>query len=62
MDEELNITSMSRLAGYEESFDHLSMDTQEQIMIFTCREQLFEGLGAHQSQLAPGDPESLLSA
>ena len=113
MDEDLNITGMSRQAGYEESFDHLSMGTQEQIavlvrlafaemlidqgapaavilddalafsddrrmrlmfdilshaaqrvqiVVFTCREQLFEGLGAHQLQLAQGDPESLLSA
>ena len=113
MDEDLNITGMSRLAGYEESFDHLSMGTQEQIavlvrlafaemlidqgapaavilddalvfsddqrmglmfdilshaaqrvqiLIFTCREQLFEGLGAHQLQLAAVDPESLRSA
>ena len=113
MDEELNITGMSRLAGYEESFDHLSMGTQEQIavlvrlafaemlidqgapaavilddalvfsddqrmglmfdilshaaqhvqiLIFTCREQLFEGLGAHQLQLATVNPESLRSA
>ena len=113
MDEDLNITGMSRLAGYEESFDHLSMGTQEQIavlvrlafaemlidqgapaavilddalvfsddqrmglmfdilshaaqrvqvLVFTCREQLFEGLGAHQLQLASADPESLRSA
>ena len=113
MDEDLNITGMSRLAGYEESFDHLSMGTQEQIavlvrlafaemlidqgapaavilddalvfsddkrmglmfdilshaakrvqiLIFTCREQLFEGLGAHQPRLAAADPESLRSA
>ena len=113
MDEDLNITGMSRLAGYEESFDHLSMGTQEQIavlvrlafaemlidqgapaavilddalvfsddrrmglmfdilshaaqrvqiLVFTCREQLFEGLGANHLQLAPADPESLHSA
>ena len=113
MDENLNITGMSRRAGYEERFDHLSMGTQEQIavlvrlafaemlvdqgapaavilddalvfsddqrmrlmfdilshaaqrvqiVVFTCREQLFEGLGAHQLQLASGDPESLRSA
>ena len=113
MDEDLNITGMSRLAGYEESFDRLSMGTQEQIavlvrlafaemlidqgapaavilddalvfsddqrmglmfdilshaaqrvqiLVFTCREQLFEGLGAHQLQLASADPESLRSA
>ena len=103
MDEDLNIKGMSRRVGYEESFDHLSMGTQEQIavlvrlafaemlidqgapgavilddalafsddrrmrlmfdilshaaqrvqiVVFTCREQLFEGLGAHQLQLA----------
>ena len=113
MDEHLNITGMSRLAGYEERFEHLSMGTQEQIavlvrlafaemlidqgapaavilddalafsddqrmglmfdilshaarrvqiLVFTCREQLFEGLGAHQPQLASADPESLRSA
>ncbi len=111
--EDLYITGMSRHAGYEESFDHLSMGTQEQIavlvrlafaemlidqsapaavvlddalvfsddqrmrlmfdilshaaqrvqiLVFTCREQLFEGLGAHQLQLAEGDPESLRTA
>ena len=113
MDEDLNITGISRIAGYEESFDRLSMGTQEQIavlvrlafaemlvdqgapaavilddalvfsddrrmglmfdilshaarrvqiLVFTCREQLFEGLGAHQLHLAPADPESLRSA
>ena len=44
-------------------FDILSHAAQRvQIVVFTCREQLFEGLGAHQLQLAQGDPESLLSA
>ena len=113
MDENLYITGMSRHEGYKESFDHLSMGTQEQIavlvrlafaemlvdqgapaavilddalvfsddqrmglmfdilshaaqrvqiLVFTCREQLFEGLGAHQLQLASADPESLPSA
>ena len=113
MDEDLNITGMSRGSGYEERFDHLSMGTQEQIavlvrlafaemlvdqgapaavilddalvfsddhrmmlmfdilshaarrlqiVVFTCREQVFEGLGAHKVQLAPADPESLRSA
>ena len=113
INEDLYITGMSRHAGYEESFDHLSMGTQEQIavlvrlafaemlidqgapaavvlddalvfsddqrmrlmfdilshaaqrvqiLVFTCREQLFEGLGAHQLQLAAVDPESLPSA
>ena len=113
INEDLYITGASRHAGYEESFDHLSMGTQEQIavlvrlafaemlidqgapaavilddalafsddqrmrlmfdilshaaqrvqiLVFTCREQLFEGLGAHQLQLATADPESLRSA
>lgn len=113
MDEHLYITGMSRREGYEESFDRLSMGTQEQIavlvrlafaemlidqgapaavvlddalafsddqrmrlmfdilshaaqrvqiLVFTCREQLFEGLGAHQLHLASADPESLRSA
>ncbi len=113
INEDLCITGVSRHAGYEESFDHLSMGTQEQIavlvrlafaemlidqgapaavvlddalvfsddqrmrlmfdilahaaqrvqiLVFTCREQLFEGLGAHQLQLATADPESLRSA
>ena len=113
MDEDLKITGMSRRAGYEERFDHLSMGTQEQIavlvrlafaemlvdqgapaavilddalvfsddqrmqlmfdilshaaqrvqiVVFTCREQLFEGLGANHLQLADADPESLRSA
>ena len=113
MDEDLKITGMSRGAGYEERFDHLSMGTQEQvavlvrlafaemlidrgapaavilddalvfsddhrmqlmfdilshaskhvqIVVFTCREQLFEGLGAHHLHLSPGDHERLRSA
>lgn len=113
INEDLYITGVSRVAGYEEKFDHLSMGTQEQIavlvrlafaemlidqgapaavilddalvfsddqrmrlmfdilshasqrvqiLVFTCREQLFEGLGAHHLQLAPADPESLRSA
>ena len=113
INEDLYITGMSRHAGYEESFDHLSIGTQEQIavlvrlafaemlidqgapaavilddalvfsddqrmrlmfdilshaaqrvqiLVFTCREQLFDGLGAHQLQLVPVDPESLRSA
>lgn len=113
MDEDLNITGMSRREGYEEPFEHLSMGTQEQIavlvrlafaemlidqgtpaavvlddalafsddyrmqlmfdilshaaqrvqiVVFTCREQIFEGLGAYQLQITPADPESLRSA
>ena len=112
MDEDLNVVGLSRLTGYEESFDRLSMGTQEQIavlvrlafaemlidqgapaavilddalafsddqrmglmfdilshaaqrvqiLIFTCREQLFEGLGAHRLQLTAVDPESFPS-
>ena len=33
-----------------------------QIIVFTCREQLFEGLGANQLQLRPGNPDLLRSA
>ena len=33
-----------------------------QIIIFTCREQLFDGLGARQLKLMPGDADSLRSA
>ena len=113
MDENLNITGISRLNGYEEPFNHLSMGTQEQIavlvrlafaemlidqgtpaavvlddalafsddqrmrsmfdilwhaaqrvqiVVFTCREQLFEGLGAYRLELSPADLESLRSA
>ena len=113
INEDLYITGISRVAGYEESFDHLSMGTQEQIavlvrlafaemlidqgtpaavvlddalvfsddqrmrlmfdilahgaqrvhiLVFTCREQLFEGLGAHQLQITTVDPEYLRSA
>ena len=44
-------------------FDILSHAARRvQIVVFTCREQLFEGLGAHQPRLAQGDPESLCSA
>ena len=44
-------------------FDILSHAAQRvQIVVFTCREQLFEGLGAHQLQLTSIDRESLRSA
>ena len=44
-------------------FDILSHAARRvQIIVFTCREQLFEGLGARQLQLRPGDPDSLRSA
>ena len=113
IDEKLHITGVIRESGYEESFSHLSMGTQEQIavlvrlafakmlveqgqpatvvlddalvfsddtrigimfdilnraakdvqvLIFTCREQLFEGLGGRHLSLEPGDPEKLISA
>lgn len=113
IDENLHITGVIRESGYEESFNHLSMGTQEQIavlvrlafakmlveqgrpatvvlddalvfsddtrirrmfdilnvaaqdvqvLIFTCREQLFEELGGQHLSLEPGDPEKLMSA
>ena len=44
-------------------FDILSRVSQKiQIVVFTCREELFEKLGAKQLTLQPGDPEELLSA
>ena len=44
-------------------FDILTMAAQNvQIIIFTCREQLFEELGGGQLSLRPGNAEELLSA
>lgn len=44
-------------------FDILYRVSQKiQIIVFTCREELFEKLGAKQLTLQPGDPEELLSA
>ena len=113
IDEKFHITGVIRESGYEESFSHLSMGTQEQVavlvrlafakmlveqgrpatvvlddalvfsddnrmrrmfdilnvaardvqvLIFTCREQLFEELGGRHLSLEPGDPEELISS
>lgn len=113
MDDDLRVSAILREAGYEESFERLSMGTQEQlavlirlafadllaeqgrpaavilddalvfsddqrmqtmfdilnlaaqrvqIIVFTCRAQLFEGLGAERLRLKQGDPEELRSA
>ena len=113
IDENLHIVGVVREGGEEESFDHLSMGTQEQIavlirlafaemlveqghpatvilddalvfsddrrmermfdilnmvankvqiIVLTCREQLFEGVGGHHLSLQPGDAEALVSA
>ena len=113
MDEDLQITGISRVADHSESFEHLSMGTQEQlavlirlafaellaeqgqpaavilddalvfsddqrmqtmfdilnvaarrvqIIVFTCRGQLFEGLGAQRLELTDADAEQLRSA
>ena len=113
IDDNLRITGVVREAGYEEAFHHLSMGTQEQIVvlvrlafaemlveqghpatvvlddalvfsddrrmsrmfdilnmaarnvqvvILTCREQLFEGLGGRQLALQAGSSEELISA
>ncbi|MEO0820606.1 MAG: AAA family ATPase [Pseudomonadota bacterium] len=113
IDEDLRIVGVTRVAGYEEVFHHLSMGTQEQIavlirlafaemlveqghpatvilddalvfsddrrmnrmfdilnmaarnvqvVIFTCREQLFEELGGRQLSLQAGSAEELVSA
>jgi DNA repair exonuclease SbcCD ATPase subunit len=113
IDENLHIVGVVRDGGYEESFHHLSMGTQEQIavlvrlafaemlveqgypatvvlddalafsddqrmkrmfdilnmvahkvqvIILTCREELFEGVGGHHLSLQSGDAEELVSA
>ncbi len=113
MDDALQVSAISRETGYEESFERLSVGTQEQlavlirlafadllaeqgrpaavilddalvfsddqrmqtmfdilnlaaqrvqIIVFTCRAQLFEGLGAQRLTLSQGDPEELRSA
>lgn len=44
-------------------FDILNMAARNvQVIIFTCREQLFEGLGGRQLSLQPGTSEELVSA
>lgn len=44
-------------------FDILNMASRNvQVIIFTCREQLFEGLGGQPLSLAPGTAEELMSA
>lgn len=44
-------------------FDILSMASRSiQIVVFTCRAQLFEGLGGKQLALRPANEEELLSA
>ena len=44
-------------------FDILNMAAQNvQVIVFTCREQLFEGLGGRQLSLAPAGSEELASA
>ncbi|MCR9243310.1 MAG: AAA family ATPase [Rhodobiaceae bacterium] len=113
IDENLHIVGVVREGGYEESFHHLSMGTQEQIavlvrlafaemlveqghpatvilddalvfsddrrmermfdilnmvaksvqvIVFTCREELFEGVGGHQLSLQPRSEADLESA
>ena len=44
-------------------FDILNMAARNiQVIIFTCREQLFDELGARQLALQPGNAEELVSA
>lgn len=113
IDENLRITGIERENGYEESFQHLSLGTQEQIamlvrlafaemlierghpatvilddslafsddqrishifdvlntaaekfqvIVFTCREQLFEGIGGNNLVLVPAHRDDLISA
>ena len=47
----------------ERMFDILNMVANKvQVIVFTCREQLFEGVGGHHLSLKPGDTEELVSA
>jgi hypothetical protein len=44
-------------------FDILNMVSRKiQVIILTCREQLFEELGGRQLSLQPGSAEELMSA
>ena len=44
-------------------FDILNMSAKNiQVLIFTCREQLFEGIGGHNLSLKTEDTEKLVSA
>ena len=44
-------------------FDILNMAARNvQVIIFTCREQLFEGLGGRHLSLQPGNAGELVSA
>jgi len=44
-------------------FDILNVVAQQvQIVVFTCREQLFEGVGGHRLSLQPVETEELASA
>ena len=44
-------------------FDILNVASRKaQVLIFTCREQLFEDVGGHLLSLRPGDPQELMSA
>lgn len=50
-------------ARMERMFDILTLASRRvQLLIFTCREQLFENVGGHTLSLQPGDPEELMSA
>ena len=47
----------------ESMFDILNMVASKvQIIVLTCREQLFEGVGGHHLSLQAADPEALVSA
>lgn len=47
----------------ERMFDILNMVAKKvQVIVLTCREQLFEGAGGHQLFLQPADADKLVSA
>ena len=60
LDDSLAFSDDQRL---DRLFDVLTSAAQTvQILVLTCREQLFRGLGARRLHLTPGDPEELASA
>ena len=60
LDDSLAFSDDQRLDRF---FDVLTSAAQTvQILVLTCREQLFRGLGARRLHLTPGDPEELASA
>lgn len=60
LDDALVFSDDTRMKAMFDILSHAAKSVQ--IIVITCRKQLFEGLGAKHLQLQPGDPESLRSA